>query len=65
MLGFNEKKEPATVAYHVLLMADKAREKLIAKVVKEGGKKGVEIDGAADMARCPGSPRHAAAVEPA
>jgi len=48
-----------------LLMADKAREKLIAKVVKEGGKKGVEIDGAADMARCPGSPRHAAAVEPA
>jgi len=36
-------------------MADKAREKLIAKVVKEGGKKGVEIEGAADMARCPGS----------
>ena len=26
-----------------------AREKLLAKIVKEGGKKGVEIEGASDM----------------
>jgi len=29
--------------------AKKAREKLLAKIIKEGGKKGVEIEGASDM----------------
>ena len=44
-----ESAAPADTATAAIKEAEKAKEKLIKKVVKEGGKKGVEIEGASDM----------------